>query len=117
MHSMPESNPEPRRRGNPAFVPGNRLGRPRPTKAEKLARLEAKLRELAARFGGVEVLDAIDLERLRLAAELLVRRPPKTVDATRCINTADRLIRAVERRVGRGRAGPKAALGTREWLK
>jgi hypothetical protein len=105
MEPMQEATQPPRRRpGNPAFVLGNRVNPAgRPTKAERQVCIEAKLAALAEPFGGTAVLPSIELERLRLAAELLTRRPPRADDRVRCVNAADRLIRQVERRVGRGR--------------
>jgi hypothetical protein len=80
------------------FMAGNNANPTgRPTKAQRHAQQVAKVAELASRFGGVENLDPIERERIRLAAQLLLRRPATHEDQVRCINSADRLIARVER--------------------
>jgi hypothetical protein len=89
---------EPTVRGRP-FPPGvspNPHGRP--TKAQRLEQLRAKMAELAVRFGGLEVLDSIELERIRLAATLILRsQNQRANDYVRLINSADRLLARVEK--------------------
>jgi hypothetical protein len=64
-----------------------------------MARHAAKVAELAAKFGGLEVLDPIERERVGLAATLLIRAqtPHSQEDEVRLINSADRLIARVEK--------------------
>jgi hypothetical protein len=83
-------------------VSGNPLGR----EGVARARLEAKLVELAADFGGVSALSTLERTLLEQAARLLVRRlPVNPVDAVRVVNVVARLIRQVQQ----GRAPVAAA--------
>jgi hypothetical protein len=77
---------------------GNPAGRP--SRAERQARIDARARELAAEFGGIERLSVVDRVLIEQAAALLVRRPHSAEDAVRCANAVGRLLGAVERRRG-----------------
>src|SRR5262249_46077362 len=94
------SDPIRRGPGNPNFITGAPSANPhgRLSKAERDAMHLAKMRELASRFGGREVLDPIERERLELAAQLLIkaRTPRSQADMVRLTNSADRLIARVE---------------------
>jgi hypothetical protein len=79
----------------------------RPSRAERQARIDAKARELAAEFGGIDRLSVVDRTLIEQAAALLVRKPHSAEDAVRCANAVGRLLGAVQRRRGaRGRRGP-----------
>src|SRR5262249_40157047 len=89
--------------GNPSGMEG------RLTKAQRTAQRDAKMAELAGPLGGLEVLNALERERVKWAAELLLQRPARHDDRVRAINSSDRLLRCVEASVRkrRGRtAGP-----------
>ena len=95
----------------PPGVSGNPAGAP--TKAEREAKLAARVDELAAVFGGLEALNALERERLRLAAEMLLARPRNNEDRVRSTNLADRLLRWLEHSVLRRRGrGPGRRIGT-----
>jgi hypothetical protein len=71
---------------------GNPLGR---TAARKL-KLDAKMAELAADYGGVAGLTVIERTLIERAAGLLLRKPVAAEDAVRVANTVARLLRVVQ---------------------
>src|SRR5262249_44630530 len=81
----------------------------RPSRAEREARRDAKMSELAQAFGGLENLNPLERERIKLASEMLLARPRNNDDRVRSTNLADRLLRwceaSVRRRCGRARGG------------
>jgi hypothetical protein len=80
---------------------GNPAGRP--SRAERQARIDARARELAEEFGGIDRLSVVDRVLIEQAAALLVRKPHSAEDAVRCANAVGRLLSAVERRRGGGK--------------
>jgi hypothetical protein len=112
MEAIP--NPTSRRPGNPAFVPGNQVNPAgRPTKAERAAQVRKLMIKLARPLGGLRSLNSLDLERLRLAAELAQRQPKNAEDRVRVANAIDRMLGSVERsRLG---AKPQRRQSTVTW--
>jgi hypothetical protein len=82
---------------------GNPLGRAASTKAK----LDAKMAELAAEYGGVAALTVFERTLIEQAAGLLLRKPSTAEDAVRIANAVARLIRVVQR--GRAAAAPTPA--------
>jgi hypothetical protein len=108
----PISDPSRRPRGNPNFIVGQPSANPhgRPSAAEKRAAVQAKIRELAAPFGGVDSLDVLERVRIEQAAKALLSAPRRQNDWVRTINVATRLIRQVEQgRLRRRREAPPSA--------
>jgi hypothetical protein len=78
-------------------ISGNPRGRE--SRAERQARVAQRATELAEPYGGLDKLPLADRIRLEQAAELLLRRRPRTYeDQVRVCNSLDRLLRYVERR-------------------
>ncbi len=83
------------------FAPGasgNPLGRE--SRAAKLARRDARAAELAAEFGGLDALTAVERVMIQQAAELLLGNPRSAEDKVRYANTIARLLGAVRKRRG-----------------
>jgi hypothetical protein len=92
-------------------LPGRRANpRGRPSRAEKQGRIDAKARELAEEFGGLDRLSVVDRTLIEQAAALLVRKPHSAEDAVRCANAVGRLLGAVERRRGTGKQNATRSL-------
>jgi hypothetical protein len=64
---------------------------------ERDAKIRQTMIRLAKSFGGIKKLGALDLERLRMAAELIQRRPKHAEDSVRITNAIDRLLGSIER--------------------
>jgi hypothetical protein len=89
-HQAPERRGKP---GNPNWLPGiSGNGRGRLSVAEWRALVEAKVAELAAEYGGVERLSAIERVMVEQAAVLLLRRPRRGEDPVRKANVVARLL-------------------------
>jgi hypothetical protein len=110
MERLPEHLPERGRNGGCAY-PGNPG---RPSAAEKRARIEAEAASLAAEYGGMSKVSAIDRTLILQAAALLTRRPRNGEDAVRASNAVARLLSIVARRHG-GRRRPRSTT-TANWL-
>jgi hypothetical protein len=84
--------------GNPNWRPGV-SGNPRGrlSKAERDAKVRRTMIRLARPLGGIQKLTALELERLKLAAELLQRQPRNAEDRVRVANCIDRMLGSVER--------------------
>jgi hypothetical protein len=80
---------------------GNPLGRSASTKAK----LDAKMEELAAEYGGVAALSVYERTIIEQCAKLVLRHTTTAEDAVRVANTVARLLRTVQR----GRALQPAA--------
>jgi hypothetical protein len=106
MEQLPDQLPRQPARRPYGFQPG-KSGNPRgrPSVAERRAKIEAKVAELAQRYGGLGNLDAVDLERLHQAADLLLNR--SHLDRVRRANTIVRLLNALDRHHGLDRASNK----------
>jgi hypothetical protein len=86
----------------------------RPTAAMKRAAIEAEAEVLAAEYGGMSKLAAVDRTLILQAAQLLTRRPRNGEDAVRASNAVARLLSIVARRHG-GRRRPRSTT-TANWL-
>jgi hypothetical protein len=93
----------------PKGVSGNPEGK---SKAARQARIDAKVAELAADFGGVAALSNLDRVYLEKAAELLLRRPRSAEHVIRHTNSIQRLIAAVELRRGNKRQSESSLADT-----
>jgi hypothetical protein len=103
MEANAEAMSEPnKRRGNPAFVAGAPSVNPsgRPSKAEKQARRDALVIDLAAEFGGLSVLTVADRIMLTQCAELLLRRPSDADQQVRVTNAVTRIIGGLRKHLG-----------------
>jgi len=76
-------------------VPGNRG---RPTAAERRARIEAIAKELAAEYGGLANLTAVERLLVMQAAELSLRKPRNAEDHVRIINSTQRALARLAKR-------------------
>jgi hypothetical protein len=76
-------------------VPGNRG---RPTAAERRARIEAIAEALAAEFGGLASLTAVERLLVMQAAELSLRKPRNAEDHVRIINATQRALAKLGKR-------------------
>ncbi len=97
-----KQEPEQGKRGNPNWVPGvsaNPAGRM--SNAARQERIEAKARELAVEFGGIEKLSPVERALLDQAAVLLLRKPRSAEDVVRVANSVQRLLGALGKRKGR----------------
>jgi hypothetical protein len=82
--------------GNPAWikgVSGNPAGRE--SRATREARIADKLEEWAAPFGGIAVFNAAEIDLLRQAAELSLRRWRTADDQLRIARTISKLLAQV----------------------
>jgi hypothetical protein len=91
--------------GQPNWRKGDKVsGNPRgsESKAVRLAKLDAKCREIAEALGGWASMSALDKTQIEQAAKLLLRPWPRSAeDQVRVVNAAQRLIAACELRRGR----------------
>jgi hypothetical protein len=80
------------------FMPGSHASPSgRPSKAQRLALVRKTMIKLARPLGGLRALNSLDLERLRLAAELAQRQPKNAEDRVRVANAIDRMLGSIER--------------------
>jgi hypothetical protein len=76
-------------------VPGNRG---RPTAAERRARVEGIAEQLAAEYGGLGSLTAVERLLVTQAAELSLRKPRNAEDHVRIINSTQRALAKLGKR-------------------
>jgi hypothetical protein len=76
-------------------VPGNRG---RPTAAERRARIEGIAEALAAEYGGLASLTAVERLLVMQAAELSLRKPRNCEDHVRIINSTQRALAKLGKR-------------------
>jgi hypothetical protein len=109
MYSVQQSDRDPATgRFNPSNC-ANPAGRP--TKAQRAALVRKTMIKLARPLGGLRALNSLDLERLRLAAELAQRQPKNAEDRVRVANAIDRMLGSIER--ARLTAAPQRRQSTR----
>jgi hypothetical protein len=76
-------------------TPGNRG---RPTAAERRARIEAIAEALAAEYGGLGSLTAVERLLVMQAAELSLRKPRTAEDHVRIVNATQRALSKLGKR-------------------
>ena len=76
-------------------VPGNPG---RPTAAERRTRIELIAKQLAAEYGGLESLTAVERLLVMQAAELSLRKPRNAEDHVRIINATQRALAKLGKR-------------------
>src|SRR5207247_8877429 len=79
-------------------LPGKPGGR---SAAQRRARIEGVADELAAEYGGLRALTAVERLLMIQAAELSLRRPQNAVDAVRIANSTQRAFAKVANRRGK----------------
>jgi len=80
----------------------------RPTAAQRRARIEGIADKLAAEYGGLCALTAVERLLMLQAAELSLRRPLNCEDAVRIANATQRVLAKVANR--RGKPAPPRPL-------
>jgi hypothetical protein len=93
MEPMPERHPDRTYYG--CATPGNRG---RPTAAERRARIESIAEQLAAEYGGLASLTAVERLLITQAAELSLRKPRNCEDHVRIINSTQRALAKLGKR-------------------
>jgi hypothetical protein len=85
--------------------------------ASQKLKLDNKMSELAAEYGGIAALTVTERTLIEQAARLLLRRPSGSAeDAVRIANTVARLIRVVQRSCRRRCGAAAAAVGRLGWV-
>jgi hypothetical protein len=96
MQKIEQEPEQPKRRGNPAWLPGvsqNPAGKE--SKAARQARRDAIIASWAEPYGGMGTLRPAELELLRQGAELAMRKPRRSEDAVRNANSLSRILAQV----------------------
>jgi hypothetical protein len=70
----------------------------RPTAAERRVRIEVIAKQLAAEYGGLESLTAVERLLVMQAAELSLRKPRNAEDHVRIINATQRALAKLGKR-------------------